>query len=100
MTSSVRSALELFDLARSRGLSFQFVGPQQLRIDGPADTMSELNDAFDAHAAGLVAVAEEFAVDSTIVIAAQAILAGFTPRARLGANALDALEPHGTIGKA
>jgi hypothetical protein len=78
---SVRSALELFDVARSRGLTFQLVGPQKLRIEGPADTMFELNDEIDAHAAGLVAVAEEFATDSTIVIAAQALLRpGARPR--------------------
>lgn len=69
-----RSSLELFDSARRLGVTFQIIGPERLRIDGPPKAMRELDAAFDQHAAGLVAIAEEFATVSAPVAAAEAIL--------------------------
>ena len=70
------SSLQLFDLARARGLSFTLVGPARVRIDGPRRAVEELNDQIDANAASLIAIVEEFASDPPAVSAAMIILRG------------------------
>jgi hypothetical protein len=93
MMQSIQSARQLYDLARSRGLTFRLIGPKRILIEGPADATEELDSAIDAELGNIIAIVEELSSDSMVVCVAQALLT--QPKVR-SSGRREAFQPHGT----
>lgn len=65
--------MELYTLARARGLRFCLIGPGRIRVDGDRRTVALLNDELERFAPDLVALVQEYA-DPLPVTAAISVL--------------------------
>jgi|HubBroStandDraft_1064217.scaffolds.fasta_scaffold1174289_2 hypothetical protein len=79
----MKTAMEVFKLATARGLRFHMIAPDTVGINGPADVIQEMDADLDAFSLDLIAIVQEFAVDSFPVWLAQGVL-------REGSGALNA----------
>lgn len=68
------TALNVLHRALQRGLTFQIIGPGAVGIAGARRVIEDMEAELDEHRPGLVALVEEFAVDSFPVCAAKEIL--------------------------